>query len=190
MAEFFDIFTKLQPSVEALARHTSAMNADVGQQPRRERVHQGGRKPLGNYPRSERRPARIKWCTVHGSGGHHTVDCRQAPAAQAQANVAETYVEAVHPAVNELPLYTISPVVLNSGATPSFLRNRTSFVKALRPSPVLRFADGATAQTRGQGPAVIRYANGQLQLRNAIHAPEMRNMLSVSDLAENHDVLF
>jgi hypothetical protein len=33
MAEISDIFTKLQPSVEALARHTSAMNVDAGQQP-------------------------------------------------------------------------------------------------------------------------------------------------------------
>jgi hypothetical protein len=74
--------------------------------------------------------------------------------------------------------HTTSPVVLDSGATPSFLRNRT-FVKALRPSPVFRFADGATAQTRGQGPVVIRHVTGQLQLSNAIHAAFMRNLLSV-----------
>jgi hypothetical protein len=34
MAEISDIFTALQPSVEALARHTSAINAHAGQQPR------------------------------------------------------------------------------------------------------------------------------------------------------------
>jgi GAG-pre-integrase domain len=127
---------------------------------------------------------------VHGSGGHNTVDCRQSPSAHAQENVAELYAEAALSAVYDLPFYSTSPLVLDSGATPSFLRIRTSFVKVLRPSPVVRFADRATAQTRGQGPAVIRHAKGQLQLRNAIHAPEMRNLLSVSDLAENHDVLF
>jgi hypothetical protein len=121
---------------------------------------------------------------VHGSGGHNTVEGRQSPAAHAQANVAEVYAEPAHPAVKCLPLYTTSPVVLDYGATPSFLRNRTSFVKALRPSPVVRFADGATAQTQSQGPAVIRHAKGQLQLRKAIHVPKMRNLLSVSDLAE------
>jgi hypothetical protein len=47
--EISEIFTTLQPSVEALARNTSAMNADAGQQPRRDRVRQGGRRPLGNY---------------------------------------------------------------------------------------------------------------------------------------------
>jgi hypothetical protein len=37
---------------------------------------------------------------------------------------------------------------------------------------------------------VIRHSMGQLRLRKAIHAPDMRNLLSVSDLADNHDVLF
>jgi hypothetical protein len=62
MAEISDIFTKLQPSVEALARHTSAMNADAGLQPRRERDRQQGHRPLCNYPRPEGRLARLKWC--------------------------------------------------------------------------------------------------------------------------------
>jgi hypothetical protein len=60
------------------------MKADAGQQPRRERVRQGGCRPLGNYPRPEGRPASLKWRAMHGSGGHNTVDCRQAPAARAQ----------------------------------------------------------------------------------------------------------
>jgi hypothetical protein len=38
MAEVSEVFTTLQPSVEALARHTSVMNADAGQQSRRDRV--------------------------------------------------------------------------------------------------------------------------------------------------------
>jgi hypothetical protein len=105
MAEISEIFTILQPSVGALTRHTLAMSADAGQHSRRERVHQGEHRPLENYPRPEGRPARPKWCTLHGSGAHNTADCRQTPAAYAQANVAERYAEAAHPAVNYLPLY-------------------------------------------------------------------------------------
>jgi hypothetical protein len=127
---------------------------------------------------------------VHGSEGQNTVDCRQAPAADSQANVADKYAEAAHPAVNDLPLYTKTPVVLDSRATPSFLRNIPSFANALRPFPVVRFANKSTAQTRGQGPAVILHATGHKQLRNAIHAPVMRILLSVSDLADKQDVLF
>jgi hypothetical protein len=104
--------------VEALARHTSAMNIGAGKQSRRERVRQGGLRPLGNYPHPAGSPARLKWCTVHGSGGHNTIDCRQAPASQAHANSAERFAEVTHPAVDDLPLYTTSPVVLDSGATP------------------------------------------------------------------------
>jgi hypothetical protein len=118
MAEISEIFRTLQPSVEALARHTSAINADAGQQPRRERVRQGLRRTIGNYLRPEGRPARLKWCTMHGAGGHNTVYCLQAPAAHAQANVAEIYAQAAHPAVKDLPLYTTSPVVPYSVATP------------------------------------------------------------------------
>jgi hypothetical protein len=120
MAEIFEVFTTLQPSVEALARHTSAMNVDAGKQSRRERVCQGGPRPLGNYPHPAGRPAKLKWCTVHGSGGHDTIDCRQAPASHVHENSAERFAEATHPAVEDLPLYTTSPVVLDSEATPSF----------------------------------------------------------------------
>jgi hypothetical protein len=123
MAEISEIFTMLQQSVEVLARHSSAMNAHAGQHPRHERVRQRGRRPLGNYPRPEGRPARLKWCTVYGSGGHNSADCRQAPAAHVLANVAERYAKAAHPAVNDILLCTTSPTVIYSGATPSnFIR--------------------------------------------------------------------
>jgi hypothetical protein len=117
MVENSEIFTTLQLSVEARARHTSAIDAEAGKQRRHERVRQGPSRPLGNYSRPEGRPASLNWCTVYGSEGHNTVVCRQAQAAHAQANVAEIYAEAAHPeSVNDLPLYTTSPAVVDSGA--------------------------------------------------------------------------
>jgi hypothetical protein len=89
MAAMYGKFTTLQPSVDALVRHKSTKNADARKQPRHERDRQRRRRSLCNYPRPDERPANLNWCTVHGSGGHNTVDCRQAQAVHTKGTESE-----------------------------------------------------------------------------------------------------
>jgi hypothetical protein len=57
-------------------------------------------------------------------------------------------------------------------------------------SPAVTLADGQQVPTSGTATAVVRHARGSMSMPNSVHAPGLKSLLSVSETAQQFDILF
>jgi hypothetical protein len=121
------------------------------------------------------------WCGFHGTRFHDDKECRTQHPHLAACVVNEP--------ANDGPHYP-GPTFLDSAAFPSFLDDQREFLSPLAPSPAVALANGGQVPTQGRPSAAVRHSRGQLHISKAVHAPGIKLLLSVSQLAKNSDVLF
>jgi hypothetical protein len=95
----------------------------------------------------------------------------------------------VNEPANDGLCYT-GPTFVDSAVFPSFRDDHREFLSPLVPSPAVTLANGGQIPTQGRASAAVRHSRGQLHISKAVHAPGMKRLLSVPQLAMGIDVIF